>query len=691
MAAEKSLAERKRNTKGLQSWLNDVAAYERAFKEWEGRGEKIVKRYRDDPRAGSQTWTAAKFNVLWSNVQTLTAATFSRLPKPDVSRRFRDQDPVGRVASMMLERVLDYHVQHYPQYASMLGASVLDRFLGGRGTAWVRYEPHFRAVQGEPVDGLQVTDDVDEANEELDYECVACDFVHAKDFGHSLARKWEEVNRVWRKVYMPKAALTERFGKKIADVVPLDAMPEELKQSGNYREGDPLQQACVYEGWDKDEGVAVWFSKGVKDFLDSKEDPLKLSEFFPCPRPLYATLSNDSLVPVPDFVIYQDQANELDLLADKIDGLIKALKVCGGYDASVPELARIFTEADNGTLIPVKNWAAFAEKNGLAGALSLVDLKPIAAALQSAYEAFQQVLNQIYDLTGISDIVRGQSDASETATAQQLKGQYANLRLKVYQDGVSRFATDTLRLMAQIVCGKFSAQTIQATSAADQLSEQDKALVPRALALLMGGDRVQNPDAPQGPNPLRAFRIEVAADSMVLLDERAEKEARTEFLTATSGFIMNIAKALQGVPPQMGAVLIPLFMEMLKFGVTGYKVGKSIEGAFDEAADQMRKLAQQPPPPPAPDPALEVAQVKAQAEQQKAQMGVQQMQMQGQLSQQQAGLERQTAQQRAGLEERQMQREEQHDVMKLRIEKEALAAKVAAAKAMPQKPQGRPQ
>src|SRR3990167_4992239 len=122
--AEKSLAERKRNTRGLQSWLNDIAAYERAFKAWESRSEKIVKRYRDDPRAGRQTWTDAKFNVLWSNVQTLTAATFSRLPKPDVSRRFRDQDPVGRVASMILERNLEYHVQHYPQYASMLGCAM---------------------------------------------------------------------------------------------------------------------------------------------------------------------------------------------------------------------------------------------------------------------------------------------------------------------------------------------------------------------------------------------------------------------------------------------------------------------------------------------------------------------------------------------------------------------------------------
>jgi hypothetical protein len=51
--------------------------------------------------------------------------------------------------------------------------------------------------------------------------------------------------------------------------------------------------------------------------------------------------------------------------AERIHGLVKALKVMGAYDASVPALARLFTEAENGTLIPVKNWAAFAEKNGL--------------------------------------------------------------------------------------------------------------------------------------------------------------------------------------------------------------------------------------------------------------------------------------------------------------------------------------
>ena len=182
---------------------------------------------------------------------------------------------------------------------------------------------------------------------------------------------------------------------------------------------------------------------------------------------------------------------------------------------------------------------------------------------------------------------------------------------------------------------------------------------------------MQDPEAEEGPNPLRQFRIEVAADSMVHLDEEAEKESRVEFLTATSGFIQGVAKALQGVPAQMGAVLIPLFMEMLKFGVTGYRVGKTIEGAFDEAAEQLKKLAQQPPPQPAPDPAMQTAQVKAQAEERKAQLGVQ------------------TAERKAAMDERGMMREEQHDVQQLGIDAERMRMEEEHARMMP--PRGRPQ
>lgn len=602
MAVE--LKDRKRVTSELKSWLDDVAAYEREFKKWEGRVEKILKRYKDDRRKDGDS--TAKFNILWSNVQTLTAATYSRVPKPDVSRRFRDNDPVGRVSSLVLERGLDYHIQHYSDYRMALKSAVNDRFLGGRGTVWARYEPHFK--DSAMPDGAEVSDDV-ESGEELDYECVAVEYVHYKDFGHSVARTWKEVPRVWRKVYMTKKALEARFGEDTAKLIPLDASPKEVKGTSTAP-GDAQDRACIYEGWDKDEKTAVWFSKSVKDFLDERPDPLGLEEFFPCPQPLYATLTSESLVPVPDFTLYQDQANELDVLCDRIDGLVKALKVTGVYDAAQGnELARILTEGTNNTLIPVKNWAAFAEKNGLKGAIDLIDIQPIAEALVQAYKAMQQVKEQVYEITGISDIVRGQTQASETATAQQLKGQYASLRLKTYQEEVARFATELLQIMAQVMCGKFSPETLLKISAADQLSQTDQQMIQPALQLLVGPERMQNPEADEGPNPLRSFRVEVASDTLVYMDEQSEKQDRIEFLTAVGGYLEKAAAVGMQAPQ-----LVPLCMELLKFGVTGFRVGKNVEGTIDEAIEQLKQAAAQPKPPPPPDPRLQAAQVKAQAD-----------------------------------------------------------------------------
>ena len=241
--------------------------------------------------------------------------------------------------------------------------------------------------------------------------------------------------------------------------------------------------------------------------------------------------------------------------------------------------------------------------------------------------------------------------------------------------------------MAQVMCKKFSAQTLVAVSSADQLSEHDKQLLQPALTLLLGEERLANPDAEEGPNPLRNFRIEVAADSLVYLDEQQEKQARVEFLTATSGFITNIAKSLQGVPPQMGAVLIPLYMELLKFGVTGFSVGKSIEGAFDEAAEKLRQMALQPPPPPPPDPQMEVARIKAEAEQQKAAREERKAQIDEQAKVREVALDERMMLTEAEMQERKLRREEEHDVFKLEQDRQRAILQVQTAKAMPQRAQ----
>lgn len=624
----------------FQEFTNAISAYDRTFKKWQGRVEKILKRYRDDNRGYNDT--QCKFNVLWSNVQTIIPAVFARLPKPEVTRRFRDNDPVGRVAAMILQRGLEFEVEHYADYRSAMHGAVQDRFLGGRGVAWVRYEPHFGRG-----DGVQVTEDADEANETIEYECAPVDYVHWREFGHSVARTWEEVTLVWRKVYMGRPALIERFGENLGVKIPLDASPEENKKMSKADDMD--NQALIYELWDKTTGKAYWLSKSMGKILDERDDPLELECFFPCARPLYATLTTDSLEPVPDFSLYQDQAKSLDLLADRIDGLIKALKVRGVYDAAVPELVRLFSEGEDNALLPVKNWSAFSEKQGLKGAIDLVDIEPIAAALVSAYQAMDQVKQQIYDITGISDIVRGQTNANETATAQQIKGQYASLRLKYMQNDVAQFAQDLIQIKAQIMCKHFSPETLLRLSAASNLSPEDQMLIPQAIEMLKN-------------DPLMTFRIEVAADSMIQADEDQQKKDRMEFLTAAGTFIEKAGQAAAAEP-----AIVPLVMDMLKFGVTAFKVGRTMEGEFDKVADEMKAKAAQPKPQ-QPNPDMIKAEVAQMQHQGTMQIEQAKLQLEQQASQQRLQMEQQRDTQAMQLKAQTDQMKMQQDDMKMQQE-----------------------
>jgi hypothetical protein len=414
---------------------------------------------------------------------------------------------------------------------------------------------------------------------------------------------------------MERPALVERFGEELGNKIPLDTKPETSK-TFNEKMGEGASEAVIYEIWDKTSGEVLWISKSLGKILDTRPDPLKLENFWPCPKPLYATLTTDKLEPIPDFVLYQDQAKQLDTLADRIDGFINALKVRGVYDASEPSLARLFSEGENNTLIPVKNYAAFSEKGGMMGAINLVDIAPIASALQMSYQAMDQVKGQIYEIMGIADIQRGQTDPNETLGAQIIKSNNAAGRLKTMQHAVVDFATELLSIKAQIICNHFTDDTIVKISGAMQLSPQDQQLIPQALALL------RNESA-------KNFRVEVTSDSMIFQDEQQEKADRLEFLSAMSGFLSQAVPAAQATPE-----LTPMLVEMLKFGVTAFKAGKGLEGMIDETADKFReqaKMAEGQPKPPSPE--QQKMQMQMQIEQAKMQAEAQKMQMQQQIEQ----------------------------------------------------------
>jgi len=552
-------------------WSLERKLAEDEFKDWIKRSDKVVKRYRDE-RKTSDTGTR-KFNILWSNVQTLTPAIYAKIPKPEVTRRQNDEDPVSRTAASILERALEYEVENYHDFDNALRNSLQDRLLGGRGTSWVRYEPHM-------MQSPMLTDDV-ETSEEIDYECAPCDYVHYKDMLHSPARTWEEVRWVSRDAYLTKAELIERFGEDAAKNVPLAYKPQALKDRENEgnrkevsKEGEELEKALVMEIWCKTDKKVYWICPDHDTALDVKDDPLGLQDFFPCPRPLFATITTDNLIPVPDFTQYQDQADELDRVTARIDMLTKAVKAAGVYDATQKGVQQLLSENVDNRLIPVENFTAFSEKGGLKGVIDWMPLAEIITALRELYVARDSIKQTIYEITGLADIVRGASQASETATAQQIKSQFASLRIQMTQNDMARFSSDLLRLKAEIMAKHYQPKTLLMMSGIENTLDAEYA--QPAIELLKS-------------NPLRQFRIEVNSDSMVEIDVEEQKRGRVEFLTAAGGFLEQ-ALPLAQTAPQMK----PFLLELLNFGVRGFKAGRDVEGAFDQLKASMSKQVEMP-------------------------------------------------------------------------------------------------
>ncbi len=601
------MSEEKKPVDQGEAWAQALKLAKNDDAKWLKTGKRIVKRYRDERE--TTTNSAKKYNILWANIQTLFPAIYGKTPKAEVERRHKDQDPVGRTASQILERALTYDLESYTDFDSAMSGAVLDRLLPGRGVAWVRFEN--RTIRG--ADG-----------EEIPQGAAVVDYVYWEDFRCSPARAWEAVEWVARRVYMAKNEVVERFGDEFKDVA-LSHVPvglEEMTKNGENCEH--LKKAKIWEIWDKTKKQVCWVAEEYKKQLDCKPDPYGLDNFFPCPKPLYSTQTTDTLVPVPDFALYQDQAEEIDMLTQRINLLTKAIKVVGVYDASQTGIARMMGEGVDNQMIPVDTWAAFSEKGGIKGVVDFLPLDMVVNALQTCYQAREQAKQVIYEITGLSDIIRGASVASETATAQQIKSQFASLRLKDIQKNVAMFASEILKIKAQLMCDLYP--TKQLVEMSGIMQTQDAQFVEPAIQLLKS-------------EPSRNFRIDVAADSLVEMDEQADKASRMEFLQAAGGFLQQALPVAQQAPE-----MTPLLGEMLLFGIRAFKAGRPLEAAFDAAMAQMS--APKEPEQPQPDPEqikqqgqMQIEQMRQQAKQQSEQLQAQ-VKLQSQQMAEQAKTER---------------------------------------------------
>ena len=613
-------------------WHDQLDKAAKVFDKWEKRGKKVVRRYRDERDAIEMP--RMKFNILWSNISVLFPALYGRMAKPEVSRRFMDSDPVGRLASTMLERVVEYEVTQFNDFDSAMRGVVEDRLLPGRGTAWVRYEPIIVNEQPEqtgtginPDEGVEITNT--EEIERVDSAHSPVDYVYWTDFLHSPARTWDEVWWVSRWVYMTPEEGIERFGDVFKNVPLHDQNDDIDAKNPMTAKATYGKKAKVAEIWNKRTKKVCWVAKGYPQALDERDDPLELEQFFPCPKPLLATTTNGSMIPVPDFCEYEDQAQELDNLTQRIYLLVKACKAVGVFNAEFKELGRLFTEGVDNKLFPVTAWAAMSEKGGLKGAIDMLDTSAIIKTLQQLYQSREVVKQSIYEISGISDILRGSTNANETLGAQQLKANFGSLRLRATQSDVARFATDLFRIKAQIVCKFYPPELIVEMSGVMNTPEgQNPQLLQAAVQMLSN-------------STIRDFHIQVEADTLAQIDEQADKQNANEAVQAIGLFLRDALPMVQQAPE-----MLPMASEMLLFLVRRYRAGRSLESAIEQAMKSLQAKAQQAAQqPPQQNPEMLKLQAEQQAEQARMQAQAQseqmKMQAQAQLEQAKAQLEMQ--------------------------------------------------
>lgn len=659
----------------VQHWTKELQLAEQFFKDWQEDGLRCVQAYLDDHNESLPTRPKYKLNLFNSNITTLTSIMYAKLPKVEADRRFADPgDDVARVASEIATRLLQNDMNDPDdKLAGVLRQTLQDRLVPGLGVARVRY-----CMEEGPDPSVLTPEDAGD-----DYEAPSiktdewCDieYIHWRDVLWSPCRTPAEMRWIAFRCYMDKAQITERFGPDVAAHVPYASRGPSLDPS-NGKAADLNQhsdraQAEVWEIWDEQGKCVYWYVKGFDKFLDAQEDPLGLDGFFPNAPAMCANTSTLKYIPKPDYLLAEDLYSEINELECRIALLTKACKVVGVYPAAATEVQRILTEAVENQLVPVENWAMFADKGGLKGQVDYFPVKDVAEVLQILTIQQQQRIQQLYQVTGMSDIIRGQaSTQGVTATEQRIKAQFASTRMQSFQDEFANFAAELLNRKLQIVRKYYDPERILRLS--NILNTPDAALAEQAIALLKDEAEFD-------------CRVVVRAESMAQIDYEALKTERAEFLGAVAGFLQSSAPLVESAPEAA-----PFLLELLKFNLAGMRGAKEMEGVIDQFGAAMQKAqvekANQPPPP---DPEqvkiqgqMKIEQMKAQAdmegkkadaalEQQKMRMEMQMAREEHQLKMQMLQMEIEAMRIKLGLEAQKQQMDMQAKEQEIALEAES--------------------
>jgi len=554
-------------------WQTEIQSSQQELLKFHQDANRITQRFLDKRDAYAKD--ESKVNLFWSTTQVLLSMLYARPPKADVARSFQDyDDDVARVAGTMLQRLLNRAFDDSTSnWDTAVRQGIEDWLVVGVGQIWLRYE-----VVTEDYEVPAVMDEfgqelspAEEAQRITDEDAPA-DYIYWEDFFYSPCRTWTEARWVARRVYMTKDQLEERFGEAIASQVPVGNYSKKDQVNDQSPKNDPWSKAEVFEIWCKEKRKVYWYAKSCDVILDVKDDPLQLDGFFPCPKPMAANVTSSNFMPRADYIFCQDQFNELDEINTRITWLTRAAKVVGVYDKASEGIQRVFNQGAENQMIPVDNWAMFSERGGIKGQIDWIPIDQVVNAIDHLRQYRQDKVQQIYEVLGISDIMRGSSKASETAAAQQIKAQFGSTRIQLKQFYIADWITQALRIKAEIICKHFQPETIIRKSNIERTP--DAAIAMQGVQLLKDEEMAE-------------YRINIEADSMAAMDWAAERDAAVQFMQGLGAFISQVAPMAQSVP---GAA--PVLMSLLQWSVSKFRVSTQIESVLDQAISALKQQGQ---------------------------------------------------------------------------------------------------
>jgi len=538
----------------VKYWLREIDKEKQAHKKYRKEAKKSEKAARDDGDLKHD------FNIHWANCKIVKSAVYASRPKPDVRRRYQKPDPEEKELARLVERAIEYNLD-VNGFDSPANAVAQDFVRSALGVPRVIYDVDTLPLQDEVEGDLQRTEPTfNQGLEEIAGQRVGIEHVSGANFGWQPGHnQWSDVNWAYIKTYTNAEEILADYNRKVKS----GDVEKEDREASKYK-----NEIIKYEVFDKKRRKVWVIVEGEEKPLDEYDDKLNLQGFYPFPRPAFDNLKSDELIPKPDYSFIEKNIVELNRLTQRRSALVKHVKSVRLYDAKIADALQQLEDSVDGANIPVTNLLEMLESSGGTASMNAViaDL-PMAdrvAVIRELDVQVESVKNQIYEVIGISDIIRGASKASETATAQSIKGQWANVRLNEKTSEINRMWRDVLRMMAEIICEHFE---------------------PAQLTMMTGIEITDRMVKMMKSDIGRSFAIDVESDSTIVKDDLEEKQQKLELvnvLLEKLGYVLPLIQ--QGIMP------VEIVQEILLFIVSSHKHGKQLEDAVNGLGEQMGNL-----------------------------------------------------------------------------------------------------